>query len=136
MRALADGRVRWGFWPPGEGRDRDGKGIWLEGTGVLDIGDDNRSADEDEELEKVVSGEETEDVEVEEEDGGSVEEEIETIEKGRGFFGALELSSDDDTSGDGDEDYEELEDDDKGDEVTERAEHGEGAEEGEKVEKI
>lgn len=29
MRALADGRVRWGFWPPGAAPVREGEGICL-----------------------------------------------------------------------------------------------------------
>lgn len=29
MRALAEGRVRWCFWPPGSEPKRDGQGLWL-----------------------------------------------------------------------------------------------------------
>jgi len=29
LRTLADGRVRWGFWPPGSRPVRDGRGVWL-----------------------------------------------------------------------------------------------------------
>lgn len=29
MRALAEGRVRWCFWPPGSQPQRDGQGLWL-----------------------------------------------------------------------------------------------------------
>lgn len=29
MRAIANGRVRWGFWPPGSTPHREGCGLWL-----------------------------------------------------------------------------------------------------------
>ena len=42
MRALADGRVRWGFWPPdADLSGRENRGIWLEGG--EDVDDDVKS---------------------------------------------------------------------------------------------
>jgi hypothetical protein len=57
MRALADGKVRWGFWPPqGDIEGREGKGIWLGGeekTGQTDSDEDGGEG-EDAHLEQEV----------------------------------------------------------------------------------
>ncbi|KAL1409274.1 hypothetical protein Q8F55_006107 [Vanrija albida] len=48
MRALADGRVRWGFWPPGAAPARDGEGICLgEWRGDATASESDEETDEE-----------------------------------------------------------------------------------------
>lgn len=98
MRALADGRVRWGFWPPGATPVRDGEGVCLgEWSG------DATSDDEDSDSELDVSGKEeassprskTEDEEDEESD---VDESQFAKANNASFFAALSLGDDNNDS--------------------------------------
>lgn len=90
MRALADGRVRWGFWP--SGGSEEGKGIWLDSTPLeeREDGEETRPAseaensDESEEEEEEVSEEESS-----EEDKGGFK-----AANSAGFFAALDASDD------------------------------------------
>ena len=100
LRALADGKVRWGFWPPGSCPDRGNKGIWLDGVGNQAIQDDRsdsgtmESVSENgdmrfpDELKTDEDIEETERLEPEEDDEQEATGEL------RGFFAALEVESD------------------------------------------
>lgn len=102
MRSLADGRIRWGFFPPGSDADRTGLGIWLgageeaeaaeddgeesaDETPVLDARDDRGQAEEDEEGEG-----ESQSEEAGSEEGSGVEADIGKPDSG-GFFAALQL---------------------------------------------
>ncbi|TRM66076.1 hypothetical protein BD626DRAFT_397642 [Schizophyllum amplum] len=106
LRMVAEGRIRWGYWPPGtdEGKIRgtagaDGVGIWIPG---LDAMDDEESEEEDVEEEQedeppraagkaheTSSEEDAEDAESDEGPG---------IEVSRGRFGALTMLEDDEES--------------------------------------
>ena len=123
MRVLADGRIRWGFWPPGSESAGEGVGIWLEGSGYDEKEVDGGSEDElasdpgvgevsgvsGESIsgESRVSGEEEdgpggEGEEEEEEDddhelNGKGEHGVEDPVKVGGFFAALGVDSDEDS---------------------------------------
>jgi hypothetical protein len=104
MRALTDGRVRWGFWPPGSA-DREGVGIWLEGTGIEDADEDEEEDEKDQgpegrdgrdDSDKDATSEEEEVEEDESEKGKAVEgKEEKAVVKPSvgGFFAALEMDS-------------------------------------------
>lgn len=133
MRALADGRVRWGFWPPGSDLSgREGSGIWLDDSSVEDkaeeAGDhsgeeavsesddsDNNEEDEDEDDKYEEELRDEEDAQLPVEDGAEEEDgEDETDDdlagaaKPRGgFFAALDIGGEDeDDEDDEDEDEE------------------------------
>lgn len=87
MRALADGRVRWGFWPAGGSEE--GKGIWLDST-PLEEQDEHHSGSEGDAGEQPDESEESEESESEEsEDEGGVK-----AKNNAGFFAALDVSDD------------------------------------------
>jgi hypothetical protein len=67
MRTLAEGRVRWAFWPPGyQVRSEDThQGIWLN-IGTAEDSDDEDSEVEDESEQEMEDGSETEDDSAEE----------------------------------------------------------------------
>ena len=97
MRTLAEGRVKWAFWPPGyqAGPEDTKQGIWLN-TGVEEDSDEESEV-EDETEEEMEDGSETGDDGVEED---SDEEPTGIgIPAGGGRFGALALAD-----GDTDED--------------------------------
>jgi len=129
MRALADGRVRWGFWPPeADLSGREHRGIWLEGG--EDVDDDVKSEAEetgrsreerDEKHEITMSDYDSDDLSDEGEDSseeadvrpgnGTADEDEEDSEReddggttgGGGFFAALEedLSESEEDEGEG-----------------------------------
>jgi hypothetical protein len=109
LRALAEGKIRWAFWPPGMSLPadhlREGLGIWL-GNEVRDEEDDDYS---EVESTRSVSTEDTEDdagTTSEEEEGELEELEWEDGEQarvggmGRFGFGALCLDDEPDDSDD------------------------------------
>lgn len=101
LRALAEGRVAWGFWPPGtEKADSDGLGIWISGTDVVGSdeeidpeGDSKESGGEDEDEES--EDEESEDEDDEEEEG----EDEDRQNVGIGRFGALAIDTEEESEG-------------------------------------
>ncbi|WWC72532.1 uncharacterized protein I206_106494 [Kwoniella pini CBS 10737] len=139
MRLLADGKIKWGFNPPGM-KGKEGKGIWLE--------NDNTSIYEDEKVEEhnedhednTISEDEFDDNDVsedlsqddQEEDEHELSEDEEEEEEGQekpmkndkivskvgGFFDALGIDDDDDN----DDDEEEEEEDEKEKEEKEKDE--------------
>ncbi|WRT70647.1 uncharacterized protein IL334_007645 [Kwoniella shivajii] len=119
MRLLADGKIRWGFYPPGM-KGKEGRGIWLDSDN-----DQATSIDSEDEQElgkdhapigaSASEGESTdgdtfdEEDDTEEEEAGDSEEEpvvqAKGIKKGGGFFDAL---GDDDDKEDDDEEEEDA----------------------------
>jgi hypothetical protein len=126
MRALADGRVRWGFWPPGSDLSgREGSGIWLDDASVDDkaeeagdhsdeealseSGDSDISEedeDEDDRYEEELRDEEDAQSPVEEEEEGEEGEDESDDDlagaakpKG-GFFAALDIGGEDEDEND------------------------------------
>jgi hypothetical protein len=119
MRALAEGRVAWAFWPPdmdveltseSDERDTDdGMGIWIPRTaegGVTSVEEESEA----EEGEEVKSGEEShddgpkeleEEEEKEEDEEGEEEPKSTGIRVGAGRFGALveDVESEEETDG-------------------------------------
>ncbi|KAF8216064.1 hypothetical protein K438DRAFT_1560283 [Mycena galopus ATCC 62051] len=106
MRALAEGRVAWAFWPPGidvsliTDEDSEGMGIWIpkkDGDGTSG----NEGSDEEEDETKSVDGSSEEDRE-EALEGSEAEEDEESqspaVTLGAGRFGALQDIQDGDTS--------------------------------------
>ncbi len=110
MRALADGRVRWGFWPPDSDPEREGIGIWLEGTGLNDEKDDDSEVGIAETASEKAIGEdadeqgededETEEGDEDEagEEGEEAEEVVANKRNNGGFFAALNLELDEEDS--------------------------------------
>jgi hypothetical protein len=122
MRYLADGKVRWGFWPPESQPEENGNGIWLgeddpidgEGGGQ-DTPWDKGSDEEDSGDEVAVNEEEGSDNRDEDDEdegeGGSEAERLPQKSRGAGaagFFAALAIDSEDDSE---DEEEEEDEED-------------------------
>ncbi|WVR08573.1 hypothetical protein IAU60_005628 [Kwoniella sp. DSM 27419] len=130
MRNLADGRVRWGFYPPGMSGAA-GRGIWLESASqaLLDqdadhdgagsdagdqtdereiIGEDWESPSDTEEDPTSVAGSATDEAQ-DEEEGEDDDDSPETqpVRAARGFFAALEIESEEDEE---EEDEEEADD--------------------------
>ncbi|WWC92251.1 uncharacterized protein L201_007205 [Kwoniella dendrophila CBS 6074] len=131
MRLLADGKIRWGFNPPGM-KGTDGKGIWLESDTSTTIYEDEKinevdQADQDQVLNTASEGEsdfdseeisEEEEEEEEEEDEEDVEgkerepnpaKSQQIVNKVGGFFGALGISDTEDTEDESADDSEEEE---------------------------
>lgn len=122
MRFLADGKIRWGFWPPGSQQDRSGSGIWLgEDDGVIDggEGEDAQSEAEDEMLSVTESDDDAHDQvngktdnedqdedederdndgshDDEDDDDGEEEESEDRPAEATGFFAALAVDDGDD----------------------------------------
>lgn len=91
MRALAEGRVRWGFWPPGSEPSRDGQGLWLGEWQSSDSDFDSTFSSEDSEPPTVVS------VEAVESDDEEVDDETPAMKlNNASFFAALSLDDDED----------------------------------------
>jgi hypothetical protein len=122
MRFLADGKIRWCFFPPNTTADRTSKGIWLGGseeppedsdgvtTAIEDVSDEE--TDDESDLEapvtnkpKAVKFDVAENTSEEEEEEDEDESEEEAGGGAGGFFAALQL-----------EDQEDDDDDDEGDE--------------------
>lgn len=115
MLALAEGRIRWCFYPPGTPPDRQGKGIWL---GDFPSEEDNQpdsetasgdSSSEDGSRQRsrvkrdagpIAGSDGSEDES--EDDGEASEVERKAKEIDRGFFAALDMG-DDDVEGEEDE---------------------------------
>jgi hypothetical protein len=128
MRFLADGKIRWCFFPPNTTSDRTSKGIWLGGseeppedsdgvtTAIEDVSDEETDNESDLEVPatekpKAVTFDVAESTSEEE------EEEDESGEEARGggaggFFAALQLEDqeDDDDDDEGDEDSDDSND--------------------------
>jgi len=136
MRFLADGKIRWCFFPPDTTADRTSKGIWLGGseeppedsdgvtTAIEDVSDEE--TDDESNLEvpstnkpKAVTFDVAESTSEEEEDEDDSEEEEEAGAGGAGgaggFFAALQLEDQEDD----DDDDEESDDDDDDEESDE-----------------
>lgn len=100
LRALAEGRIGWCFWPPGTPLDQiaagggDEQGIWIPRGDTIEDDDDVES-DLEEAAEDPASTSEEEEEDVEDSDVGA------TGTSGVGRFGALAIN---DTGEDGDED--------------------------------
>jgi hypothetical protein len=123
MRFLADGKIRWCFFPPNTTSDRTSKGIWLGGseeppedsdgvtTAIEDVSDEETDDESDlgvpvTDKPKAVTFDVAESTSEEEEEEGDDESEQEAGGGGAGgFFAALQL-----------EDQEDDDDDDEGDE--------------------
>jgi len=128
MRFLADGKVRWCFFPPDTTADRTSKGIWLGGseelpedsdgvaTAIEDISDEETADESDLEVPatnkpKAGTFDVAESTSEEEEDEDDSEEEEEEAGGGGagGFFAALQLEDQEDD--DDDEESDENPDD-------------------------
>lgn len=124
MRSLADGRIHWGFWPPGSDvTSRQGRGIYLshlEDAKLHDVHrDEAGEEDSDDGMTRLRDAGGTEEDTVEKaprSDGSDEEVEEESEEEGpavlanrHGFFAALEDGNNDE---DEDKDEEDDEDDD------------------------
>ncbi|KAJ7170038.1 hypothetical protein C8R46DRAFT_1349951 [Mycena filopes] len=120
LRALAEGRVAWAFWPPdyatatleAEGAGAGGAGVWIPRTDADEAGvTDEESEEEEEEPEAGEGGdglnkseEASSEADEADEDEGEDEDETAGIKVGAGRFGALQDIEDVDTSEDEDED--------------------------------
>lgn len=96
LRALAEGRVAWGFWPPGtDNAGSDGLGIWIPGTeaagtdGELTEPDDEPEDPEPEAVSEKGEEGEDEDEEEDEEEEGDSDDIGQNV--GGGRFGALAI---------------------------------------------
>jgi hypothetical protein len=129
MRFLADGKIRWCFFPPNTTTDRTSKGIWLGGseeppedsdgvtTAIEDVSDEETDDESDLEVVKInkpkaVSFDVAESTSEEEEEDDELEEEARGGGAG-GFFAALQLE---DQADDDDDDEESDESNDADDE--------------------
>lgn len=114
LRALADGRVRWGFYPPGGWTEREGVGAWLGGRPDIDGEPDDEDGLDGEMLSDLDSdGDENkrhgaEEDEEEEEESEESEDEFQAANK-HSFFAALSLDDGDDDDDDEEEEEEEGE---------------------------
>ncbi|KAG2022935.1 GTPase [Coprinopsis cinerea AmutBmut pab1-1] len=101
LRALAEGRIHWAFWPPGSKLPEDDLGIWIphdveeSEAESDDQEDDNRAAASDAESEAESAEDEGETDE--EEDAG--ESGAPGLNVGIGRFGALSIVDDDESEG-------------------------------------
>lgn len=96
LRALAEGRIRWGFWPPETDPStlsESGDGIWIQGgDGAAGVDSESDGEEEAEEDQVSESGEEGDEEGGEGYDLSDSEEEEESNETGfGGRFGALTL---------------------------------------------
>lgn len=107
LRTIADGRVRWGFWPPGSSEEalaaREGKGVWLENTPELEDeeagGERSEESDEseDDEASGVGAVPGSDNAEEEEEDESESEPAGFAVQNTRSFFNALSLEGSDES---------------------------------------
>jgi len=109
LRALAEGRIGWGFWPPGTPLDEihaasgADQGIWISRADSLDVDFANED-DRDDELEEAKSqSDEEEGEQLSEDESSDVGGQVAV---GTGRFGALVISDGEQSEGD-----EESEDD-------------------------
>ncbi len=103
LRTVADGRVRWGFWPPGEVEARRGVGVWLGGNPDLEaLGAESESeSEEEEEGDGAGEASSERDQEVEEEEVVESEDEGDFARQNqRSFFAALSLEDQSETDSD------------------------------------
>ncbi|KAF9486315.1 P-loop containing nucleoside triphosphate hydrolase protein [Pholiota conissans] len=115
LRAVAEGRIGWAFWPPGTPLDEvttwsgEGQGIWIPRDDGLEEKSDPESDEEERDADSVESEEgdensEEEDEEDEEDDDDDDDESVESndvnLKVGTGRFGALAISNygEDDTN--------------------------------------
>jgi hypothetical protein len=130
MRSLADGKIRWCFFPPDTTTDRTGKGVWLGGTEeeVLEDSDgavsvvESLSSEEEEDgptvqRRKSVHFEDDEEQEEEEDEDEDEDESSESEREMRGAarnpFAALQLEDQSDEDDDDDDDDEDDSDEDE-----------------------
>ncbi|TXT10992.1 hypothetical protein VHUM_01743 [Vanrija humicola] len=106
LRTIADGRVRWGFWPPGSSEEalaeRGGKGVWLENTPELDDEEaggerSEESESEEDEASGVGAVPGSDDAEEEEESESESEDTGFAAQNHRSFFNALSLEGSDES---------------------------------------
>ncbi|KAL1410090.1 hypothetical protein Q8F55_004093 [Vanrija albida] len=105
LRTIADGRVRWGFWPPGSSEDalaaRGGKGVWLENSPELEDEEAGEPSDESESDEDEASGvgavPSASAEEEEEEDDDDSEPAGFAAQNHQSFFNALSLEGSDES---------------------------------------
>lgn len=105
LRTVADGRVRWGFWPPefdeAQLESRRGVGVWLGGDPDLSeiVGAQSGSEGEEEgDSDNVTSDWEEEAAEEEESEEESDEEDDHfAAQNKQSFFAALSLGNDEDS---------------------------------------
>jgi hypothetical protein len=89
LRAVSEGRISWGFWPPGTSFDIISKHNWEPDTGIWIPGqDDDSKSSEDESDEKE---EMEEDGSRNSSDEGESEEEVDVIPVNAGRFNALHI---------------------------------------------
>nr|ODN96084.1 GTPase [Cryptococcus depauperatus CBS 7855] len=99
LRALADGKVRWGFYPPGM-TGKPAKGIWLDNdkpNGGRDVEEsDNEEIEETEQetLQELEEEEESETIEERSKEGDHNAKE--GMKQAKGFFAALSISEGED----------------------------------------
>jgi hypothetical protein len=94
LRALADGKVSWGFWPPGTEHERikaegDGyDGIWITREDLEEVDEDSEAESEiEDDVDETATTEDGDSVEDDEEDED--EDEVPGLNAGR--FGALSI---------------------------------------------
>lgn len=101
LRALAEGRVRWGFWPPGSDPHRDGCGLWLEEWSEGTDSESDYELKAPREQSRLREHSDAEGGDEAEEDEGSSEDETEFTKANRaGFFAALSPDEGDDDDDD------------------------------------
>jgi hypothetical protein len=97
MRALADGRVRWGFWPPGAAPHREGCGLWLGEWREHESDPDHKH---DDAVHQDLLDEDSDEEEEEEEEEATDDETDFAKANNASFFAALSLGNDDDDDDD------------------------------------
>lgn len=102
LRALAEGRVRWGFWPPGSEPTRDGQGLWLGEWQSSDSEFESGSLSEDSDPPTVVT---VAAVESDDDEEDEIDDESPAVKlNNASFFAALSLDNDDEDDDEDDED--------------------------------
>lgn len=98
LRALAENKVRWAFWPPGtdeqviEADQESGAGIWLPHSVNDETSDDNLSESEDDHAEANISDHEDEDEFDDIGQGSDLDEEAGSVGFTTGRFTALSIA--------------------------------------------
>lgn len=101
MRSLAEGRVRWCFWPPNATPHRDGCGLWLgqyHGTGSEVLSDFDSEVETSPQRQTVKPPAISRSTEQDVDDESSDEETVFSKANNVGFFAALSLDDDGDNS--------------------------------------
>ncbi|KAL0951561.1 hypothetical protein HGRIS_008243 [Hohenbuehelia grisea] len=107
LRALAEGRVGWAFWPPGrefsQEHTQDDSGLWIPARGITDDDDEHHSSDD--QREPAQEHEDLSDVDKELSDT-DVESDPAVPVKAAGMFAALSMAEEAESEEDEDEDEE------------------------------